>query len=190
MAVQEFDLTTCSRESYVNTRGVRLEFGLGGGLLAAAGLGILAYQAIHGTLVSSFELIYGLPYYVTFGGALLLAWGSMKFAPGATTLWISQDGVRFAFPGRPSTTLRWTDPRFRLDLTNVRVTPVAQKYGLEAFASIPGRPSTQLTGAALDALLTAAREHQLCVTSRARGGRWSFAGPLHEWIEIRGRLSR
>jgi hypothetical protein len=183
--VLTFDLTECSRRRYAATRGIRIEFAVGAVVLGITAAVILVYQAVHGVSPIGARVLYGLPEFATFALAAYLGWGSTKFAPGARILSIGADGVRFDFAGREATLFLWTDRYFRLDLEDCRATPIAQKYGLDGYARIRNRPSTRLTSVALDALVSAAREHRLSVKSRPRGGRWSFAGPLHEWIEIR-----
>jgi hypothetical protein len=185
-----FDLTECSRRSYANTRSIRIEFAVIAAVLAATRVGILAYQVDSGTLASSFKVIYGVPYLVAFVGAALLGWGSTKFAPGATWLEIGTEGPSFTFPGRGESNLRWDDRRFSMNLVDARSSPYGRKYGFAGFARIPRRPSTQLTSEALDALVAAAKSHGLVVSARNRGGRWSIAGPLHVWIDVRARDSR
>ncbi len=184
-----FDLTECSLKSYSATRAIRIEFAVFAILLAVIPVGIVLFQLSRGTQPTSPHTLYGLPELAVFAVALYLGWGSTKFAPGATRLSITAEGVRFDFPKRSSTMFRWSDPNIRLNLVDARATPIAQKYGLEGYARIPHRPSTRLTSEALDALVVAARDHGLRISVRKRGGRWSMAGPLHEWIEIRANQS-
>jgi hypothetical protein len=186
MDSQVFDLSGYSRKRYTNTRGIRVEFAIIAIGLAITGLTAFAYQFTHGTIVSSFRVLYGLPYYFLFVGSGFLAWGSTRFAPGATLLQISPAGVTFRFPSKREFLLQWSDPRFSLNLVDARSTPLAQKYNIAGYAMVPHHPTTRLSSDALEALVAAAREHQISVTTRERGGRWSIAGPLHLWIEIRG----
>lgn len=190
MVEQTFDLADCSRRRYVSTRGLRVEFALISVVLASTGVGLLVYQFAHGTVVSGFRTLYGIPYYLLFGAALYLGWGSTKFAPGATLLVVGDDEVSFSFPYRGNYVLCWTDHHFRLDLVDARSSRLAQKYGIAGYARLSNHPSTRLTSEALDALITKAREHHLAVSVRERGGRWSIAGPLHTWVQIRAHDSR
>jgi hypothetical protein len=180
-----FDLSECSQRAYASTRGVRIAFVLIAGVLAATGVVGFVYQVVHGTLVTSFRLLFGFPYYVAFGFAIFLGWGSTKFAPGATRLTIGDEGVCWSFPDGSEQLLRWNDRRFRINIEDARKNTLVQKYGFDGAARIRNHPPTSLSSNALDALIATAREHHLAVTARERGGRWSFAGPLHEWIEIR-----
>jgi hypothetical protein len=182
---QTFDLAGCSRQRYASTRGIRIELAVISIALAAIGVGGLVYQLAHGTFTSNFRYLYGLPYFVAFGLAILLGWGSTRFAPGATRMIVGEDGISFIFSGRGDQSLRWSDEHFRLDLEDTRSSPMAQKYGIAGYARIPNRPSSRLTPEALETLMAHAREHHLAVRVRERGGRWSLAGPKHTWVEIR-----
>ena len=188
MVAQTFDLSELSRRSYADTRGVRVMFIVVAVGLAAAGVIGLVYHLVTGTLEASFRVLYGVPYYVAFGAAFFLGWGSTRFAPGATRMTIGDDGVAFSFPGRGELVLHWLDPRFRLNVEDARVNAVAQKYGFDGDARVPNHPSTTLPGDALDTLIAAVKEHHMAVAVRKRGGRWSPAGPVRTWVEIRASL--
>lgn len=184
-----YDLTDCSRRRYAITRSLRIEFATISIGLATTGLVILIFQLTHGTIVSSLRLLYGVPYLVAFSGAVFMGWGSTKFGPGATLIKISEVGVSFTFPSRGTSVLRWVDRRFKLNIVDARGTWAAQRHTLVGFARVPHRPSTSLTPEALEGIVAGAQSHQLSITTRKRGGRWSIAGPTHVWVEIRASSS-